>query len=277
MTIDLVSNPNQDFNPILDYVPVISTAHALKSIFDKAIYLPKMSAEDIKKSKYYTYLDTSTFTRQLVLLVPVIGNLMVYLKDRFYVQKQKPLEPALLPNNPLKPPQDELAKNKEIEVVKNEETAAVEIKEIVFEESHPFNFEFFSNKNHLFLDLTLLEGVQAPESYSYRKDSFNLYRFYAEAIFKPATGYKLLSTKYGQLLDVKFTVELENSLDKNSLNSVIVVNSKYKQEGKETSTTSTYQYSLNHPSINFDKYCEFHSSEKERLAWFVFFNAFRNP
>ena len=81
-TIDSSMNQNTDFNPIIEYIPFMSTIHAVKALFDKATHLPSMSSQSIAKSRYYSHLSSTSYTRQLTLMIPIIGNLIIYLHDK---------------------------------------------------------------------------------------------------------------------------------------------------------------------------------------------------
>ena len=81
-TINSSMNQDTDFNPIIEYIPFMSTIHAIKALFDKATHLPSMSPQSIAKSRYYSHVSSTSYTRQLTLMIPILGNLIIYLYDK---------------------------------------------------------------------------------------------------------------------------------------------------------------------------------------------------
>ncbi len=81
-TINSSMNQDTDFNPIIEYIPFMSTIHAIKALFDKATHLPSMSPQSIAKSRYYSHVSSTSYTRQLTLMIPILGNLIIYLYDQ---------------------------------------------------------------------------------------------------------------------------------------------------------------------------------------------------
>lgn len=67
---------------VISKVPVIATGVNLIDIFQKA-HLRTKSADEIKNNPYYSYLSEKSYKRCLVLLIPVIGQIAVFLYDRF--------------------------------------------------------------------------------------------------------------------------------------------------------------------------------------------------
>lgn len=88
MDIHVKSSVQGDFRPWLEYVPVVSTFRSLGSIYDKWVHLPQMTLETISKSRYYTHLKDTSYFRHIVLLVPVIGNITIFIFD--VVRPSKP-------------------------------------------------------------------------------------------------------------------------------------------------------------------------------------------
>lgn len=94
---------------LASHVPILATAVNLIDIFQK-IHLRKMSVERIRQNHYYSYLDQKSYKRCFVLMIPVIGQIAIYLYDRLKSQKvvQQPRD-AVVPQNkdpievPLKP------------------------------------------------------------------------------------------------------------------------------------------------------------------------------
>lgn len=66
---------------ICDYIPVVSTATNLVDLFQKAVVIPKLDADVISSSHYYTHLKNKGIFRCLALLLPFIGNLLVAISD----------------------------------------------------------------------------------------------------------------------------------------------------------------------------------------------------
>ena len=66
---------------VCDYVPVVSTVSNLVDLFQKTVVLPSTPKEIIWESHYYTHLDQKSFSRCVVLLIPVIGNILVGIYD----------------------------------------------------------------------------------------------------------------------------------------------------------------------------------------------------
>ncbi|MBS4167809.1 ankyrin repeat domain-containing protein [Parachlamydia sp. AcF125] len=66
---------------ISDYVPGLSTITSLVDLFQKCVLLLSKQKADISKSHYYTYLQQKSFSRCIMLLIPVIGNISVAIYD----------------------------------------------------------------------------------------------------------------------------------------------------------------------------------------------------
>ncbi|MBS4168300.1 hypothetical protein [Parachlamydia sp. AcF125] len=66
---------------VSDYIPGISTVTNLVDLFQKFVVLPSKQKANISKSHYYTYLQQKSFSRCLVLLIPVIGNIIIAVDD----------------------------------------------------------------------------------------------------------------------------------------------------------------------------------------------------
>lgn len=64
-----------------DYLPVASTVTNLVDLFQKVLVLPFLEKSYLDSSHYYTHLDSKSFARCVILLVPVIGNLFVLVYD----------------------------------------------------------------------------------------------------------------------------------------------------------------------------------------------------
>jgi len=71
------------------YFPAMSTVSNLVDIFIKCVVLPFLSQQDIQKDRYYTYVQEKSLLRCVVLLVPILGNLLVYMYDKFDPQNRQ--------------------------------------------------------------------------------------------------------------------------------------------------------------------------------------------
>ncbi|MBS4168595.1 HEAT repeat domain-containing protein [Parachlamydia sp. AcF125] len=66
---------------VSDYIPGVSTVTNLIDLFQKCAVLPFKQKANISKSHYYSYLKQKSFSRCVVLLLPVIGNILVAIYD----------------------------------------------------------------------------------------------------------------------------------------------------------------------------------------------------
>ncbi|MBS4168593.1 HEAT repeat domain-containing protein [Parachlamydia sp. AcF125] len=66
---------------VSDYIPGISTITNLVDLFQKCAVLPFKQKTNVSKSHYYTYLKQKSFSRCIVLLLPVVGNIIVATYD----------------------------------------------------------------------------------------------------------------------------------------------------------------------------------------------------
>ncbi|MBS4168594.1 HEAT repeat domain-containing protein [Parachlamydia sp. AcF125] len=66
---------------VSDYIPGISTITSLIDLFQKCVVLPFKQKANISKNHYYTYLKQKSFSRCVVLLLPVIGNILIAIYD----------------------------------------------------------------------------------------------------------------------------------------------------------------------------------------------------
>jgi len=67
-----------------DYAPFISSVSNAVDLFQKCVVIPCLSQKTIAGSHYYTHLSNKNFSRCITLLFPVLGNLTVYLYDKFF-------------------------------------------------------------------------------------------------------------------------------------------------------------------------------------------------
>ncbi len=63
---------------IADALPGGSSLTNFVDIFLKCVVLPLMSKESIAKSHYYTHLQNKSFIKCFILLIPVVGNIIVF-------------------------------------------------------------------------------------------------------------------------------------------------------------------------------------------------------
>ncbi|MBS4168596.1 HEAT repeat domain-containing protein [Parachlamydia sp. AcF125] len=68
-------------NRVSDYIPGISTITNLIDLFQKCMVLSGKQKANISKNHYYTHLQQKSFSRCIVLLIPVIGNILVAIYD----------------------------------------------------------------------------------------------------------------------------------------------------------------------------------------------------
>lgn len=71
---------------ICDYVPVISTITSSVNLFQKYFVIPKIEKN---KSHYYQYLKNKSTFRSVCLLIPVFGNIVIYIFDFLYFKKKQ--------------------------------------------------------------------------------------------------------------------------------------------------------------------------------------------
>lgn len=64
-----------------DYTPVASTVTNLFDIFQKCLIIPFLEKSYVDSNHYYTHLSQKSFKRCVLLLVPVIGNLIIFFSD----------------------------------------------------------------------------------------------------------------------------------------------------------------------------------------------------
>lgn len=65
-----------------DRTPIISTISNIIDIFIKTVVLPFKKSAHIERNPFYAHLKDKSFTRCAVLVVPVLGNVAVWLYDR---------------------------------------------------------------------------------------------------------------------------------------------------------------------------------------------------
>jgi hypothetical protein len=87
------------FDKVSDYVPVLSTFTNLVDLFQKCVVMRFMKPEDIQKSYYYTHLKNKEIRVCVALLVPVLGNILVYLYQSIVkkVENNAHVAPLLAP------------------------------------------------------------------------------------------------------------------------------------------------------------------------------------
>ena len=77
---------------VCDWVPILSTVNNLVDLFIKTVVLPRMQPSAIRANHYYSHLDKKTFTRCTLLLIPILGQIIIYLADLLYDNKPFALE-----------------------------------------------------------------------------------------------------------------------------------------------------------------------------------------
>ncbi len=65
----------------MDYVPVISTVKNLGDIFAKAVWKPDLETLSTHAKTYYEHIIDKSYLRCVLLLIPVVGNLLVWVID----------------------------------------------------------------------------------------------------------------------------------------------------------------------------------------------------
>ncbi|MBS4168592.1 HEAT repeat domain-containing protein [Parachlamydia sp. AcF125] len=91
---------------VSDYIPAISTITNLIDLFQKCVVLPFKQKINVSKSHYYAYLKQKSFSRCVVLLLPVIGNILVaiydFAKSRPHYAGATPVDAQPVPHSTLK-------------------------------------------------------------------------------------------------------------------------------------------------------------------------------
>ncbi|MBS4168302.1 HEAT repeat domain-containing protein [Parachlamydia sp. AcF125] len=95
---------------VSDYIPGLSTIANLIDLFHKCAVLPAKQKANISNSHYYTYLQQKGFSRCVVLLIPVIGNVSVAIYD-FAKSKYKHKNAALATARPVPPSASQASPN----------------------------------------------------------------------------------------------------------------------------------------------------------------------
>lgn len=67
-----------------DYVPFVSTLSSSIDLFKKYVLLNFSSKQFVEKNHYYTQLKRKSIFLSIILLIPVIGNLTVFVYDLKY-------------------------------------------------------------------------------------------------------------------------------------------------------------------------------------------------
>jgi hypothetical protein len=76
-----VSNFLVKIDCFCDYVPFVSSVTNLIDLFQKCVILLLMDKSKIASSHYYKHLDQKSFSRCIVLVIPVIGNIIIGIYD----------------------------------------------------------------------------------------------------------------------------------------------------------------------------------------------------
>jgi hypothetical protein len=99
---------------ICDCIPILSVVNNVVDLFIKIIVLPRMQLAAIQSSHYYTYLTEKTFTRSVLLLIPIFGQIIVYLGNRLYDDEIFALEQVRKNGLTLRHMSKRLQNNKEV-------------------------------------------------------------------------------------------------------------------------------------------------------------------
>lgn len=67
---------------VADYVPLVSTVNNLVDLFQKYVYLPRLSDNEIQNNHYYTHLKDKSLLRMVILCLPIfVNNLIILVID----------------------------------------------------------------------------------------------------------------------------------------------------------------------------------------------------
>ncbi len=69
-------------------IPILSTATSLVAIFSKCAVLPCQNRRTIATNPYYHHIEQKSFSRCVCLLIPFLGNLIVYLGNEEAEEKK---------------------------------------------------------------------------------------------------------------------------------------------------------------------------------------------
>lgn len=280
MSIPVDYNVNQicDFNPNIDYIPFASTLHAIQAIYNKSINLPQMSKEAVASSKYYTHLQSTSYMRQLTLMLPVIGNLIIYLNDSAHrttpAQDPAPVAPASAQQ-----PAPVINKCYEgsLSLELAPSTSTVEVKQVNWAKDLPYLASWTGDEDFLFYNLKFPEGVQIPSQYSYEQVGLSNDRYLVELQFTVNPGYEIISKNDRKLLNFNIKLEITNDpANKKQLKTMAIVNSNYQKQivNSKISTEIKSQTVIDNPAIDWSKGVVFEANYEENTARLIFTNSF---
>ena len=84
------NNYSLEINNNLDYIPIISTINSLTYLFKRCIISSIQKNVSILNKHHFDNLHKKSFSRSLLLLVPVLGNITVGIYDFFsHISYQK--------------------------------------------------------------------------------------------------------------------------------------------------------------------------------------------
>lgn len=68
---------------LADYIPIVSSLSNLFDIFCKKIFIPilQKTNSEILKNRYFCYINQKDLFRCAILLIPIVGNLIIYIQD----------------------------------------------------------------------------------------------------------------------------------------------------------------------------------------------------
>jgi hypothetical protein len=87
MGIELTGIDRLRRSQCFDLIPVVSSFSNLIELFIRYVILPFKGAEAVKGSRYFTHLKEKPLAHFLLLLVPVLGNIIVWMLNRSEKQK----------------------------------------------------------------------------------------------------------------------------------------------------------------------------------------------
>ena len=66
---------------VCDYIPVVSSLTNLIDIFQKCVILSFKNQITIENNHYYEHLKNKSYIRCIILLIPILGNIIVFILD----------------------------------------------------------------------------------------------------------------------------------------------------------------------------------------------------
>ncbi len=78
-----VSNLLVSTSYVCEFIPLVSSATNLVELFLKCAVLPFMDKATIASNHYYKHIDEKSFSRCILLVIPIIGNIIVGIYDLY--------------------------------------------------------------------------------------------------------------------------------------------------------------------------------------------------